>query len=223
MILTEEILLLQKRAGIITESEYKEKMAEAEEATKVSPEEEQQLQKDAKAGLADAADELDQIFSGVKPSPKDKELKEIEPITLTASILLSAPGMMKGLGWIARKIAKPFQDDKRKTPAIAKWLAHWGHEWEKQYIIGIAKGLQLAFPDHYSSLDPKDEKGELYLQAKKVFQGILIGAAVVSGAGALEADKLVTAAIEGGMTGIKGGEVAILGKEIAKAAGTAAA
>ena len=30
MILTEEILLLQKRAGIITEGQYKEKMAEAE-------------------------------------------------------------------------------------------------------------------------------------------------------------------------------------------------
>ena len=220
MILTEEILLLQKRAGIITEAEYKEKMAEVETSTEVSPEEEKAGEKDAQAGLADAADELDQAFADVKASPKDKELKEFEPVSLTLSVLLSAPGILKGLGWLARKISKPFQDDKRKTPAIAKWLAHTGHSWEQKYIVGIAKALQVAFPSHFSKLDPEDENGELYIQAKKVYRGMLIGAALVSGAGAIEADKLIHAAVEGGMTGIKGGEIAVLGKEIAKAAGT---
>ena len=106
MIITEEILLLQKRAGIITEAEYKEKMAEVETSTEVSPEEEKAGEKDAQAGLADAADELDQAFADVKASPKDKELKEFEPVSLTLSVLLSAPGILKGLGWLARKISK---------------------------------------------------------------------------------------------------------------------
>lgn len=219
MILTEEILLLQKRAGIITETEYKEKMAEVE-ATNQTPEEEAANKKNALAGLTDASDELSQAFSGVKPSPKDKELKEFEPITLTASVIASAPGILKGAGWLARKISKPFQNDKRKTPKIAKWLAKVGHKLEVKYIIGIGKALQVAFPSHFGASDPEDETSELYLQAKKVYRGILIGAAIVSGAGAIDASSAVAAAIEGGMTGIKAGEVAILGKEIAKAAGT---
>ena len=66
MIITEEILLLQKRAGIITEAEYKEKMAEVETSTEVSPEEEKVGEKDAQVSSTNSLrQEKDRLQSAV--------------------------------------------------------------------------------------------------------------------------------------------------------------
>ena len=75
MILTKEILLFQKRAGIITEVEYKEKIKIIEGEEQVDPEAEENAEQGLDAGLSVLVGGID----SVEPSPKDKELKEFEP------------------------------------------------------------------------------------------------------------------------------------------------
>ena len=87
-IITEEILLLQKRAGIITEVEFIKKTTKLKEAEALDPEAKENADQGLDAGLA----ALKSGINSIKPSPKDKELKEFEPISLTVGLIASAPG-----------------------------------------------------------------------------------------------------------------------------------
>ena len=91
MILTEEILLLQKRAGIITESQYKELLFEEE------------LGQDLTDELKQLASQLKSAASSAKVSPKDGELEEV--FFTVASAIVGAPGMLSFLGKAADGIA----------------------------------------------------------------------------------------------------------------------
>ena len=90
-IITEETLLLQKRAGIINENQYKELLFEVE------------LGQDLEAELKQLASQLKSAAANAKPSPKDGELDEVF-LTL-ASIIVGAPGLMSFLGKAADGIA----------------------------------------------------------------------------------------------------------------------
>lgn len=209
-ILTEETLLLQKRAGIITEAEYKEKMAEVE-AEEKNPE----ADENAKEGLKKALDALK--ATKVQPSPKDKQLNEFEPVSMTAGLLASAPGLIKGLGSAVNWLSAPFIKDKQKGTVVGNALKHFGHDLEEAYLETISSLLKAAFPQTFGEMEysPDNELGKT---AKKLYMGILVAAGISAGLSAANAHDLIVKGIEGGMAALKGSEAAELGAALAKAA-----
>jgi hypothetical protein len=209
VILTEEILLLQKRAGIITEAEYKEKMAEVE--TEKNPE----ADENAKEGLQKALDALKSVK--VEPSPKDKQLNEFEPVSMTVGLLASAPGLIRGLGSAVNLLSSPFLKDGQKGTIVGNAIKHFGHDLEEAYLRTIADLLKVAFPQTFGEIEytPDNELGKT---AKKLYMGILVAAGIQAGLSAANAHDLIVKGIEGGMAALKGSEAAELGAALAKAA-----
>jgi hypothetical protein len=118
MILTEEILLLQKRAGIITESEYKEKVTEVEA-------EDSSIDDAIKGGASQLAD-----LSSLKEEEYESTLTtegEVLNESVTGLIvggLLATPKLMewlgKGINWIAKKLAGKDENKIRKPYKVEK-------------------------------------------------------------------------------------------------------
>jgi len=152
----------------------------------------------------------------VKPSPKDKELKEIEPISMTLGLIVSAPGLIRILGKVSDVIASPFLKPGQQSK-VGKALEHFGHEMEDVYLRGIADVLKKAFPQTWGNM-PYDKNNELGKAAKKAYIGILVAAGISAGLGAVNAHSVIIKGIEGGMAAIKAGEAAELGAAIAGAA-----
>jgi hypothetical protein len=138
MIITEETLLLQKRAGIITESQYKEKMAEMEEADTIE-------EADAEAEMLNAlnsfANQIEKANDNVKPSPKDEEVNE--GLLTLGALVTGAPGLISFLGKGADLVGKAFGKDKTKVGTV---LQKAGHALEEKYIESIGGWLKAAFP-----------------------------------------------------------------------------
>lgn len=203
MILTEEILLLQKRAGILTESQYKEKITEIEEA-------------DAEAEILNAlnsfANQIEKANDNVKPSPKDGEMNEAA-LTLGA-LVTGAPGLINFLGKGADLIGKAFGKDKTKIGTV---LQKAGHSLEEKYIESIGGWLKAAFPKKYGEQNPLDKGTPLYDVAHKIYGSMLMGAAIASGYEAGRAAELMHKGIEGGLALLKGKEVLDIGQKIAAA------
>jgi hypothetical protein len=204
-----EFLKMQKLAGLITESQYNDKINELDEAEVTDPE----AEKNAEEGLKAALSSLKSIKVG--PSPKDKELKEIEPVSLTVGLLASAPGLMRGLGSVVNFISKPFLQDKQKGTVVGNALKHWGHDLEDAYLRTIANLLQSAFPQTYGSME-YDENNDLGKASKKIYMGILVAAGVHAGLSAATAHSLIAKGIEGGMYVVKSAEAAELATALAK-------
>jgi len=213
MIITEETLLLQKRAGIITEAKYKEKIKELEEAEQIDPE----TAENAKQGLDAALAALKGGIKSIKPSPKDKELKEFEPISLTASLIASAPGLISLAGKAVNFISSPFQKDATKGTKVGNALKKFGHDMEDVYLRALAEGLKVAFPQTLGQME-YNENNELGKAAKRLYMGILIAAGVQAGMSALDAHGIIHKGIEGGLAVLKGSEAAELAGALAKAA-----
>lgn len=211
MIITEETLLLQKRAGIITEAEYKEKMAELEAGEQSNPE----ADENAKEGLKKALDALK--TTKVQPSPKDKQLNEFEPISMTVGLLASAPGLIKGLGSAVNYLSQPFIKDKQKGTIVGNALKHFGHDLEDAYLKTIAELLKASFPQTFGEMEysPNNDLGKT---AKKLYMGILVAAGISAGLSAANAHDLIVKGIEGGMAALKGSEAAELGAALVKSA-----
>ena len=136
MILTEEILLLQKRAGIITEAQYKEKMAEAEA-------EDSNIDDAIKGGASQLAD-LSSLKEGEYKSTVTTEGESLnESITgVVVGGLLAAPKLFQWLGksinWIAKKLTG------KDEVKIAAWIEKNAHKWEKLYIKAIMGAIKLT-------------------------------------------------------------------------------
>jgi hypothetical protein len=212
MIITEEILLLQKRAGIITETEFIKKATKLKEAEALDPEAEENADQGLDAGLAALKSGIDSI----KPSPKDKELKEIEPISLTAGVIASAPGLVTLLGKAVNFISNPFLKDKQKGTIVGNALKHYGEEMEDAYLRIIADGLKIAFPQTFGDIEYQ-KNNELGKAAKKTYMAILVAAGVSAGMSAANAHSTIVAGIEGGMAALKAGEAAELAATLSKA------
>ena len=75
--------------------------------------------------------------------------------------------------------------------------------------------LKKAYPDKYKSQDVTDKTSELYDMAHGIYATILIGAAVTSGLGAVEAHSAIASGLEGGLSMFKTSEVVDLAKKIA--------
>jgi hypothetical protein len=200
--LTEEILLLQKRAGIITESEYKEKLDEVDI----------DLDDKEQAVVNDVKDEMSSILKTMdtelaKAAKGDGEQPTNEGLLTVASIAIALPAIMgliakfgKAAGAMVNKMLgkKPSEED-----AYQQWMSKLGH---------IADELHHLYMAPLESVVKKFVKDEA--KAKKIASGIfhVIVATflVASGATAvkaLQAKNVSLATLEGALTAVKGGEI----------------
>ena len=195
--MTEEILLLQKRAGIITESQYKEKMAEVD----INLDDKEQSVVD------DVKDEMSSILKTMD-AELDKASKSTNEGLLTIpSIAIALPAIMgliakfgKAAGAMVNKILgkKPTDQD-----AYNQWMTKLGHiadELHHLYMVPIEAIVKKFVKDP--------------AKAKKVSSGIfhIIVATflVASGATAvkaLQSKNLSLATLETALSAVKGGEL----------------
>jgi hypothetical protein len=183
------------------------KLKEIEE-TPSAPE----IERNVEDGLKNALSILKTSTNTIKPSSKDKTLKEIEPVSFTVGLMASAPGLLELLGNAVDGISKPFLKAGQSGTVVGKALAKAGHKLEDGYLRGIAAVLKTAFPQTFPM--EYQENNELGKAAKKVYMVILVAAGVNAGMSAANAHSIISKAIEGGASLIKAAEAAELAAAI---------
>jgi hypothetical protein len=204
MIITEETLLLQKRAGIITESQFNEKMAEMESEALY------ELDDQEKAVVDDVKDEMSAILKGMEAEfnkATEKEQPTNEGLLTIASIAIALPavmGLVSKLGKAAGNMVNKMLGKKpNDEAAYNQWMIKLGH---------IADELHHLYMAPIEAIVKKFIKDET--KAKKVASGIfhVIVATflVASGATAIKAiqsKNLSLATLETALSAVKGGEI----------------
>ena len=202
MILTEEILLLQKRAGIITEAEYKEKLSEVDIDL---DDKEQSVVDDVKDEMSAILKTMDTELA--KASKGSGEQPTNEGLLTVASIAIALPAIMgliskfgKAAGTMVNKVLgkKPNEDD-----AYQKWMTKLGH---------IADELHHLYMAPLTAIVKKFVKDENKAKsiASGIFHVIVATFLVASGATAvkaLQAKNVSLATLEGALTAVKSGEL----------------
>jgi len=200
MIMTEEILLLQKRAGIITESQYQEKLKEVD----INLDDKEQSVVD------DVKDEMSAVIKGLDTEltkATEKEQPTNEGLLTIASIAIALPAVMglvaklgKAAGNMVNKILGKKPNDEA---AYNQWMTKLGH---------IADELHHLYMVPIETIVKKFIKDEV--KAKKVASGIfhVIVATflIASGATAIKAiqsKNLTLATLETALSAVKGGEI----------------
>ena len=198
--MTEEILLLQKRAGIITESQYQEKLKEVD----INLDDKEQSVVD------DVKDEMSAVIKGLDTEltkATEKEQPTNEGLLTIASIAIALPAVMglvaklgKAAGNMVNKILGKKPNDEA---AYNQWMAKLGH---------IADELHHLYMAPIEAIVKKFIKDEV--KAKKVASGIfhVIVATflIASGATAIKAiqsKNLTLATLETALSAVKGGEI----------------
>jgi hypothetical protein len=195
--LTEEILLLQKRAGIISESEYQEKLSEVDV----------DLDDKEQSVVDDVKDEMSAILKSMDTELAKASKTTNEGLITIASIAIALPAVMgliskfgKAAGNIVNKILgkKPNEDD-----AYQKWMTKLGH---------IADELHHLYMTPLLGIVKKFVKDEA--KAKSVASGIFhvivatfLVASGVTAVKALQAKNVSLATLEGALTAVKSGEL----------------
>jgi hypothetical protein len=207
MIITEETLLLQKRAGIITESEYKEKLKEAEV-------EDSSIDDAIKGGVSQLTD-LSSLKEGEYESTVTTEGETLnESVTgLVVGGLLAAPKILEWIGksinWIAKKLAG------KDEVKIATWIEKNAHKWEKLYIKAIVGAIKLTgFASRiWKKEDGSIDEQKLLTTAQVLYVVILAIAAAGAVKTVLGPNSVVIKALESTFGSIKVGEiVSFIGK-----------
>lgn len=195
--LTEEILLLQKRAGIITESEYQEKLSEVDI----------DLDDKEQSIVDDVKDEMSDVLKSMETELEKASKSTNEGLLTVASIAIALPAVMgliakfgKAAGNMVNKILgnKPNEDD-----AYQKWMNKLGH---------IADELHHLYMAPLTAIVKKFIKDESKAKsiASGIFHVIVATFLVASGATAvkaLQAKNLSLATLEGALTAVKSGEL----------------
>ena len=195
--LTEEILLLQKRAGIITEAEYQERLSEVDI----------DLDDKEQSIVDDVKDEMSDVLKSMETELAKASKSTNEGLLTVASIAIALPAVMgliakfgKAAGNMVNKILgkKPNEDD-----AYQKWMTKLGHiadELHHLYMVPLL-GIVKKFV--------KDEA-----KAKSIANGIFhvivatfLVASGVTAVKALQAKNLSLATLEGALTAVKSGEL----------------
>ena len=195
--LTEEILLLQKRAGIITESEYQERLSEVDI----------DLDDKEQSIVDDVKDEMSDVLKSMETELEKASKSTNEGLLTVASIAIALPAVMgliakfgKAAGTMVSKILgnKPNEED-----AYQKWMTKLGHiadELHHLYMVPLL-GIVKKFV--------KDEA-----KAKSIANGIFhvivatfLVASGVTAVKALQAKNLSLATLEGALTAVKSGEL----------------
>jgi len=202
MINTKETLLLQKRAGIITEGQYREKISELETIYELDDKE--------KEVVDDIKDEVSSILKGMENElnkAAEKEQPTNEGLLTVASIAVALPAIMglisklgKSAGNIVNKVLgkKPTEET-----AYQQWMAKLGH---------IADELHHLYMSPIESIVKKFIKDET--KAKKIANGIFhiivavfLVASGVTAVKALQAKNISLATLESALSAVKGGEI----------------
>jgi len=139
MIITEETLLLQKRAGIITESQYREKLAEFEEEGSAD---EKAFDAELMAAATGIAKALEKELKA--KSQDGKELNE-EIITATIAAVMTANAVVGFISKYSAKLMKKLNF--KKGEDIAEKIHHWAHDNEKAFQSPIKRVLGFFIKD----------------------------------------------------------------------------
>ena len=197
MILTEEILLLQKRAGIITEGQYKEKLAEVDI----------DLDDKEQAVVDDVKDEMSSILKTMDSELAKAAKSTNEGLITVASIAIALPAIMGLIAKFGKAAGVMVNKALGKKPTdqedYQQWMGKLGHiadELHHLYMVPI-----LAITKKFV----KDEN-----MAKKIANGIfhVIVATFLIASGAtavkaLQSKNLSLATLESALSAIKGGEL----------------
>jgi hypothetical protein len=197
MILTEEILLLQKRAGIITENQYKEKLAEID----IDLDDKEQTVVD------DVKDEMSDILKTMDTELAKAAKSTNEGLITIASIAIALPAIMgliakfgKAAGNMVNKILGKKPNDEA---AYQQWMTKLGHIADELHHLYMAPLLAVT------KKFIKDEE-----LAKKIANGIfhVIIATFLFASGAtslkaLQSQNISLATLEGALSAIKAGEL----------------
>ena len=197
MIITEETLRLQKLAGIITESQYIEKLAEVDI----------DLDDKEQSVVDDVKDEMSAILKTMDTELAKASKSTNEGLLTVASIAIALPAIMglvakfgKAAGNMVNKILgkKPTDQD-----AYQQWMTKLGH---------IADELHHLYMAPIEAIVKKFIKDPV--KAKKVSSGIfhVIVATFLIASGAtavkaLQSKNLSLATLEGALSAVKGGEL----------------
>jgi hypothetical protein len=195
--LTEEILLLQKRAGIITESEYQERLSEVDI----------DLDDKEQSIVDDVKDEMSDVLKSMETELEKASKSTNEGLLTVASIAIALPAVMgliskfgKAAGNMVNKVLgnKPNEDDDYQ-----KWMTKLGH---------IADELHHLYMAPLVAIVKKFVKDEA--KAKSIASGIFhvivatfLVASGVTAVKALQAKNLSLATLEGALTAVKSGEL----------------
>ena len=202
MINTQETLLLQKRAGIITEDQYREKISELETIYELDDKE--------KEVVDDIKDEISAILKGVENTldkAAEKEQPTNEGLLTIASIAIALPAVMglvakfgKAAGNIVNKVLGKKPDEET---AYQQWMTKLGH---------IADELHHLYMSPLESIIEKFVKDEA--KAKKianflfhVIVAIMLLSSGVTAFKALQSKNISLATLESALTAVKGGEI----------------
>jgi hypothetical protein len=201
MIITEETLLLQKRAGIITEGQYKEKMAEVET-------EDSNIDDAIKGGVSQLTD-LSSLKEGEYESTVTTEGETLnESITgLVVGGLLAAPKILEWIGKSINYIAKKLTG--KDEVKIATWIEKNAHKWEKLYIKAIVGAIKLTgFASRiWKKEDGSIDEQKLLTTAQVLYVVILAIAAAGAVKTVLGPNSVVIKALESTFGSIKVGEI----------------
>jgi len=196
-ILTEETLLLQKRAGIITESQYKEKLAEID----INLDDKEQSVVD------DVKDEMSSILKTMDAELAKASSSTNEGLITVASIAIALPAIMgliakfgKSAGAMVNKMLGKKPNDEE---AYQQWMTKLGHIADELHHLYMAPLLAVT------KKFVKDEEMAKKI-ANGVFHAIVATFLIASGATAvkaLQSKNLSLATLESALSAVKGGEL----------------
>lgn len=169
-----------------------------------------------------------------------QHLNEVEPISLTVGLILSAPKIIELLGKLIKGAVSVFKKVKNKLGLgddkdvsgenkATAWLENNAHKLHDKYINIIKKTVKfLGFASKIWK-DPETKKVDeekLKLVAEVLLLvaiGVAAGYSFTGGISALKAGHPIVAALEGGLGAIKGSEIADIlakvGPKVAQSAG----
>ena len=140
-----------------------------------------------------------------------KEQVDEAIFSLVAGAVAAIPGILKGLGWIAKKAGKWIGSEKLQS--IGETGSEWGDKLHHKYIGWVQKLLWPLF----KALKIKDEKTKKKV-ANIVFLiliGVLAADAGISAYDAFSNSQVALGAGESGLSALKIGEVGVEGSNAA--------
>jgi hypothetical protein len=202
--MNKETFRMQMLAGIITESQYKEKVTEIEEESLY------ELDDKENAVVDDIKDEINDVVRGLEDE-LEKASKKSQPtnegLLTVASIAIALPAIMglisklgKAAGGIVNKMLGKKPD---KESDYQQWMSKLGHIADELHHLYMApiKGIVKKFIK-----DP--EKADKV--ASGIFHIIVATFLIASGATAvkaLQSKNVSLATLEGALSAVKGGEL----------------
>jgi hypothetical protein len=171
-------------------------------------------------------EEIEKIFEEFLNDPSNKNLIKEEKEQIDEAIgglivggILSAPKLIALLGKLIKKISKVFGKDTSEE-GVGAWIEKKGEQLEGTYIKGLMKAIKFTglAKKIWKKEDGSVDKEKLHDTAEVLFAVILVIAGAMAGGTAFDAlrnGQGLMAAVEGGLTGIKGSEILAIVQKIA--------